>query len=205
MKKQTPVLSDFNTMAILLIPIGVAINYAGALIVRTLQLPIFLDTLGTLLAGVIAGPWVGATTGILTNVLTGVTSNPRSLPFLVVNMALGLAAGFMAQAGWFERGRTVFLAGLVLLAVGVVLSAPIVVFVFGGVPDSAGAALIWGTLMAIGMGLWKSVLATSFLRELVDKLIAVYIVFGVYKSLPRRTLLMFPGYKRRTPQKPEDH
>jgi energy-coupling factor transport system substrate-specific component len=198
MKKRIPVLSDFNSMAILLIPVGIAINYAGAAIVRTLQLPIFLDTLGTLLVGIIAGPWVGATTGILTNLITGLTSNPNSLPFMIVNIALGLAAGFMAQAGWFERGRTVFLAGLVIVAVGVVLSAPIVVFVFGGVPDSAGASLIWGTLMAIGMGLWKSVFATSILRELLDKLLSVYIVFGVYKAIPKRYLMMFPGYKRRT-------
>jgi energy-coupling factor transport system substrate-specific component len=203
MQKRTPVLADFNTMAILLIPVGVAINYAGAAIIRALQLPVFLDTLGTLLVGIIAGPWVGATTGILTNVITGLTSNPNSLPFLIVNMAFGLAAGFMAQAGWFERGRTVFLAGLVIVGLGVVLSAPIVVFLFGGVPDSAGASLFWAYLMAIGVGLWKSVFATSILRELFDKLISVFIVFGVYKAIPKRYLVMFPGYKRRTSPKPE--
>jgi energy-coupling factor transport system substrate-specific component len=199
-KKTIPVISDFNTMAILLIPIGIAINYAGGAIVRALQLPIFLDTLGTILAGIIAGPWVGAATGISTNLITGITTNPRSLPFLIVNMAFGLAAGFMAQANWFERWRTVILAGFVMVALGVVLSVPIVIFFFGGVPDSAGASLVWAYLMAIGAGLWKSVFATSILRELADKFISVFIAFGVYKAIPKRFLVMFPGYKRRSRQ-----
>ena len=199
MKKTTsiPVLSDFNTMAILLIPVGIGINYAGGAIVRALQLPIFLDTLGTLIVGIIAGPWVGAATGLLTNVITGLTINPNSLWFLFVNMAFGLAAGFMARANWFERWQTVILAALVILALGVGLSVPIVVFVFGGVPDSAGAALIWGYLMAIGAGLWRSVFATSILRELVDKFLTAFIAFGVYKAIPQRYLLMFPGYIRK--------
>ena len=197
MKKPIPVISDFSTMAILLIPLGIAINFAGRAIVQALQLPIFLDTLGTMLVGIIAGPWVGAATGILTNIVTGITTDPRALPFLIVNMAFGLAAGFMAQAGWFERWQTVILAGFVMVVVGVVLSVPIVVFLFGGVPDSAGASLFWAYLMAIGVGLWKSVITTSILRELADKLITVFIGFGVYKAIPQRFLLGFPGYKRK--------
>jgi energy-coupling factor transport system substrate-specific component len=196
-KTHIPILSDFTTMALLLIPVGVGINFAGRAIVQTLQLPIFLDTLGTLLAGIIAGPWVGAATGALTNVVTGLTINPKSLPFLIVNLAFGLAAGVMARANWFERWQTVILAALVIVALGVGLSVPIIVFFFGGVPDSTGAALLWSYLMAIGAGLWRSVFATSILREVADKLITAFIAFGVYKSIPQRFLLMFPGYRRK--------
>ena len=51
---------DFTTRTLVLIPIAIAINIAiGELVVR-LKLPIYLDSIGTVLVGAIAGPWAGA-------------------------------------------------------------------------------------------------------------------------------------------------
>ena len=54
---------DFSLLAILLIPIGIAINFVGAQIILLLKLPIYLNTIGTILTAMIAGPWVGMITG----------------------------------------------------------------------------------------------------------------------------------------------
>lgn len=197
-KKPVPILSDFNTMALVLIPIGIGINYVGGLIVKALQLPIYLDAIGTLIVGIIAGPWVGAVTGALANVIFGLTVDPIFLPYLIVNLAFGLAAGFMARANWFERWQPVWAAGLVIFALGVVLSAPINVFFFGGVPESPTASVIWTYFIAIGANLWESVIATSVLREIADKFISVFVAYGVYKAFPKRFLLKFPGYIRKS-------
>ena len=51
--------SDFTTRAWVLIPIGVGINFVGGTLVNVLQLPVFLDTIGTILVALLAGPWVG--------------------------------------------------------------------------------------------------------------------------------------------------
>ena len=56
---------DFTLMAILLMPVGVAINIVGGQLVNFLKLPLHLDAIGTILVACIAGPWVGALTGIL--------------------------------------------------------------------------------------------------------------------------------------------
>ncbi len=194
-KKRIFIVGDFNTLALLLIPAGIAINYVGGLIVKTLGLPIFLDTIGTLIAGVIAGPWVGAATGLAHNLLFGLTVNPMAMPFAIVNVAIGLAAGFLARLGWFDKPLRVFFTGLVIAAVSVLTSVPINVLLFGGAAHGA-TGVIAGYLIAIGAGLWKAVFAVSIFSELGDKLISVFVAYGVYKALPASYLVRFPGFAR---------
>ncbi len=193
--KHSSVVANFNTLALLLIPVGIGINVVGSSIVRALQLPLFLDSIGTLLVGVIAGPWVGAVTGLVHNLVLGIILNPMMIPYAVVNLSFGLVAGFLARAGWFENPVRVFFAGLVVVVVAVLTSAPINVFVFGGAAHGA-AGLLTGYLIAIGTGIWKAVFAVSFFRELADKLLSVYIAFFIYKALPPRFLNKFPGREK---------
>jgi energy-coupling factor transport system substrate-specific component len=47
--------SDFTTRAWVLIPVGVGINFVGGTLVTVLKLPIFLDTIGTILVALLAG------------------------------------------------------------------------------------------------------------------------------------------------------
>ena len=71
---------DFNTMTWVLMPVAIAINIAIGQIVVTLKLPVYLDSIGTVLVGVICGPWAGALTGALANTILGLTINPDFLP-----------------------------------------------------------------------------------------------------------------------------
>jgi len=192
-KKETPILRDFTTLALVLIPIGIGINYVGGLINKLLALPLFLDAIGTLVVGVIAGPWVGAVTGLIHNIVFGLTVDPVFLPYAIVNLAFGLAAGFMARAGWFKVWYKVFYAGLVIVAVAIITGVPIDVIFFGGVQQGAISALAWSYLMAIGVGVWKAVFAVSIFRELADKFISVFVTYFIIKALPPTFMRKFPG------------
>ena len=60
---------DFNTMTWVLMPVAIALNIAVGQIVVLLKLPVFLDSIGTVLVGIICGPWAGALTGALSNTI----------------------------------------------------------------------------------------------------------------------------------------
>jgi energy-coupling factor transport system substrate-specific component len=192
-KKPISILRDFTTLALVLMPIGIGINYVGGLINKMLALPLFLDSIGTIIVGIVAGPWVGAVTGLIHNIVFGLTVDPVFLPYAIINLSFGIAAGFMARAGWFSKWYKVFYAGLVIMAIGIVEGVPIDVFFFGGVQQGAASALAWTYLMAIGVGLWKSVFAVSLFRELGDKMISVFVAYFVIKALPPTFLRKFPG------------
>lgn len=93
---------EFSTRTLVLIPIAIAINIAiGELVVR-LKLPVYLDSIGTVLVGAIAGPWAGALTGALANLIWGLF-NPVLAPFFYVAAVIGFLAGLAGKRGAFEK------------------------------------------------------------------------------------------------------
>ena len=61
---------QFSTRVITLMPVAIAINIVlGVTVQQVLKLPIYLDSIGTILVGVLAGPIAGALTGILSNLI----------------------------------------------------------------------------------------------------------------------------------------
>ena len=60
---------DLSTSTLSLMVVAIAINIAVGSLTVALRLPIYLDSIGTVLVGVLAGPWAGALTGILSNLI----------------------------------------------------------------------------------------------------------------------------------------
>src|SRR4029077_17281520 len=115
------VTSQFDTRTIVLIPIAIAINIIlGQTVAAALKVPIYLDSIGTILVGVLAGPIAGALTGMLANLIwTYVLPAPFHVdfaaPFFIVAVEIGLVAGVFGRVGFF-RSRPNTSTGL--LAIG---------------------------------------------------------------------------------------
>ena len=96
---------QFGTRTIVLMPAGIAINIVlGATVANAIKLPIYLDSIGTILVGVLAGPIAGALTGFLGNLLwTYVIPAPfqygPAAAFAVVAAVIGLLAGLFGRVG----------------------------------------------------------------------------------------------------------
>jgi hypothetical protein len=100
---------QFDTRTIVLIPIAIAINIVlGQTVAAALKVPIYLDSIGTILVGVLAGPIAGAATGLLSNItwtfiLAGTPFGaPFAWPFAIVAAVIGLIAGLFGRAGVFR-------------------------------------------------------------------------------------------------------
>jgi len=101
--------SQFGTRTLALMPIAIALNVVlGQTIGTALRMPIYLDSIGTILVGVLCGPLAGAATGILANVvwtfgLAGTPlGSPYAWPFAIVAAEIGLFAGLFGRAGFFR-------------------------------------------------------------------------------------------------------
>ncbi|MDN7246973.1 ECF transporter S component [Planococcus shenhongbingii] len=177
---------DFSLMAMLLIPIGVAINIVGFQLTNVLRLPIFLDTIGTILVGVIAGPWVALLAGLITNLINAIF-NPTYLPYALTSMAIGVGAGLLSKYGFFKSVPKTIISGIIITLIAVVVSAPITVLVFGGATGNT-SSLITATFLASGQQLWTAVFSSSFIVEIADKVVSVLIVFFIVKGMSDRYL-----------------
>ena len=183
--------SNFNTHTWVLIPIAIGINIAVGQIVLVLKLPVFLDSIGTVMVAALCGPWAGALTGALSNIIWGVAIDPGALPWWPVAAMIGYMAGRMAQWGFFKSWWKVVVTGFVVALTAAIVSTPIAVYLFGGITAS-GSSFITAYLLQTGQGIWSAVVSTSFLTEPVDKITTAMIAFAIIQGLPKRTIGGYP-------------
>jgi hypothetical protein len=97
---------QFGTRTLVLMPLAIALNVVlGQTVASALKLPIYLDSIGTVLVGVLCGPIAGAATGILANLawtflFAGTPfGSPYAWPFAAVAGEIGFVAGLVGYAG----------------------------------------------------------------------------------------------------------
>ncbi len=108
-KRLDSIARQFATRTIVLMPIAIAMNIVlGQTVGTALKLPVYLDSLGTILVGVLAGPIAGAATGLLSNLawtflLAGTPfGSPYAWPFAIVAVEIGALAGVFGYVGVFR-------------------------------------------------------------------------------------------------------
>lgn len=182
-----------------LIPAAIAVNIATGQVVGTLTpIPLYVDSLGTVIIGVIAGPAAGALTGVLTNVVWGVTINPTVIAFTAGATFIGAAAGWAARLGAFRAIWWAVIAGAVAGIPAGALGAPVAAFIFGG-GLGVGTGGVVATLQAAGMEMLYATTAQSLISDVADKALIFALAFLVLWRLPRRLLRRYPFTRHSLP------
>lgn len=188
-KKKHSIKDDFSMLALMIMPVGVAVNFVGGQLAGLLKLPVYMDTIGTIFTGMLCGPWVGAVTGCLTNIVIGI-ADPTGFPFIPVSVVLGLVSGFLSRKNMFGNWWKCVISAFILGISSTIVSAPIVVLVYGGV-TGAGTSLLTATALAAGANIWEAVIGTAGIFTVIDRIIALVISILVIRVIPARTLVKF--------------
>jgi energy-coupling factor transport system substrate-specific component len=196
MQKQSMWSLRFSTSALVLIPTAIGINYIGKLFAALLKLPLWLDSIGTILASMLAGPIIGALAGAINNIMYGLTVDPVSFVYGITSAAIGLAAGVLSYKGWISSWSRAAIAGLMVGLVATVISTPINVGFYAGQTGN-----VWGdALYAVILANTDSVWLASFLNEIVvdvpDKLLVVLISYGIFRGLPQNVVHLYDSNKK---------
>jgi energy-coupling factor transport system substrate-specific component len=183
---------DFSTITWVMIPVAIAINIAVGQLVYTLKIPLYLDSIGTVLVGVLAGPWAGALTGLLSNLIWGLTGlNVTYAPFAGAAAVIGLLAGLFGEALWMRSWWKSILAGVITGLVAAIISAPIAAYVWGGVTGS-GTDILVAAFRQAGLDVMGASMAQGVSSDPLDKAISFFIVWLIIQALPLRFLARFP-------------
>jgi energy-coupling factor transport system substrate-specific component len=170
-------------LSLALVPVGIGINVIGKTLSATFRLPVFLDTIGTILSAAILGPLWGGIVGGLTNVITSF-QNPIEIWFGIINILIGVIVGCVSLKLGFRRWPVVLVAGLLIAIVSPVIGTVIAVFLFGGL-TGGGIDFIVGGLMRSGVDIFTASFIPRLGSNLVDKLSSIFIAFWVIKGLPK--------------------
>lgn len=181
----------FTTRTLVLMAIGVALNMALGQAASFLSLPVFLDSLGTMIAAILCGPIVGGLTGLITNLIWGIISSPTAAFFSPVALTIGVVAGLLARAGMFRTIWQAAISGAIIAVALAFVAVPIRIYLFGGVSGS-GADFLTAYLLQVGQSLFGSVVVTVITSNLLDKVVTAVLAWGIVRGLPARTVTDWP-------------
>ncbi|WP_272663913.1 MULTISPECIES: ECF transporter S component [unclassified Providencia] len=184
--------SIISSRTLTLIVFSIAINMVIGQLSSMLKLPIFLDSIGTLICALLAGPWVALLSGLLTNLLWGLLSGPIAAAFAPVAMMIGLSAGLLARAGGFRTLPRVILSGVVITFALMIVAVPIRTYLFAGTTGS-GADFFVAYFHAVGDNLLESVAITVLGANIADKVASAIIAWLLVRQLPELVQRNYPN------------
>ena len=170
--------------SLVLVIAAVSVNIAlGHLVQYSLQWPLFLDSIGTILVGALLGPLAGAVTGAGSNLLWGALLGDLSIvPYSITAAFIGWAAGYAASRGAFARFRTVVLSSLLVGLAAALISAPITAYLFGGV-TGGGTDYLTAYLTATGANVLQAATLQGFISDPVDKMLSFGLAWLLWRVL----------------------
>ena len=180
----------------------IALNLTASQINEALKIPLYLDSIGTILVAVLIGPWSAVICGSAANLLAAALGNPSMIFFIPVVAVIGAFTGFLARLGWFRKWYLVALGGLLQGILAAAASAPISAYLFSGVM-MAGTDFLVLYFRSVGNTLLNSVLYQGLTSDPADKLVSYLIVFFLTRNLPQRLVSRLRGASNlRTPDRP---
>lgn len=183
--------SKFTTAVLVLIPVAVGINYAGKFFAEVLKLPLWLDSIGTILAAMLAGPVIGGLSGAINNIIYGLTAGPISFVYALTSVGIGVAAGLLYKAKMFDNAIKAFVSGLIIALVATVISVPLNVVFWEGQTGNVWGDALFGVLRNKGFNIWIASFFDELVVDLVDKVLSAFIAFGIFKALPKTLIYTF--------------
>lgn len=191
MKKNSMWSLKLNTASLVLIPAAVGINYIGKLFAGVLKLPLWLDSIGTILAACLAGPIVGALCGAINNIIYGFTLDPVSFIYALTSIGIGIAAGILAYKGKMKGIVGTILTALIIACVSTVISTPINIGMYGGQTGNLWGDALFTACIAQKFPLWLASGLDELVVDLPDKVAVILIAFGIYKALPKKLTILY--------------
>lgn len=168
----------FTSKKITFMALCIAINSVSAWLAVVLKLPVYLDSIGTIMAGFSFGPAFGILTGIISAFANSI-GDPIAIYFMPTQIVVGFTAGYFKFLKKDDIVSKLYLAPAMSLPAAI-SSALIATYLFGTV-TTAGSSYIVQALRAImDISDFAIVLGVQIITDYADKLLSILLVSKVY-------------------------
>lgn len=163
------------------------VNYFGKTLANMLMLPVWMDSVGTVLAAYAFGPVCGAVVGVTVNLLYSIYSE-SSVYYALTSMAVGIIVGICAKKGFLKDIFGILSMAFIVAVSSVVISTPLNIILFGGMTGNVWGDSMIKLLQEMGCNRVISYIVGEFYMDFVDKTVAMLLLFAavkVYRKIRR--------------------
>ena len=158
------------------------INWAGDRLISALNWPVWLDSIGTVLAAGLMGPWCGAVIGATSSLLMHALYR---IPwyYAAISILIALFVGFAARKR-FLNTMLGTMTTAALLAVGTAIAAyPINLILNNGDTGNAWGNAVIGFLREAGFPVWIGLFIGELYVEVLDKVIILIVLYLIIRGI----------------------
>jgi energy-coupling factor transport system substrate-specific component len=194
----TSIRRETSGVAIPFIAFGAALNLSLGQIAGILKLPVYLDSIGTVLVAILCGPWAAVIAGAVANTAASMTFSPPSVFFVPTVAVIGVFTGIAARKGLFRKWYTALPGGVVQGILAAAVSAPISAYLFSGITLSGMDFLVM-FFRAKGATILLSTFLQGLVADPLDKALTYVLAWFIVKQLPHRMVIRFPRHENVLP------
>ena len=158
------------------------LNWGGDQMVSRWSWPVWLDSMGTMLAAYLLGPWcaaiIGGTYNLLGHVLYGIP-----WWYALISILIGLIAGFAARRKWLDQLLGTMTTGAIMAAAVAAAAYPINLILNNGSTGNNWGDAVIGFLGEAGIPLWVSLFIGELYVELLDKVFILFVLYLVTRII----------------------
>ena len=148
----------------------ILINYFGKSMATTLKLPLWMDSIGTVIVAYVLGPVCGAIVGAAVNISYSFFDS-ISMAYAIVNVLTGIIAGLMAKRNYFTTVFRAMSVGAVLAIVSTAVSVPMNIVSAGGYTGNIWGDGVINLILESGFPKVVAYVIGEFYIDFIDKLI----------------------------------
>ncbi len=168
---------------------AIILNFLFCHINALLNLPFFFDSIWTATVAALFGPIPGIIVGLFMNTFQELIYGFPLIhyPFGLCGATTGLIIGLMSLKNKFETLFHAVIASLLVTLSNSILGAIIATYMFGGITGVPIDYLVTG-LLVTGQSILSATFWARIPANLIDKTIAVFIAFFIYKKVYRKKI-----------------
>lgn len=156
--------------------LGVAISVGGRLLAAWLQLPLWLDSIGTVAVAYLLGPIPGAAVGLGANSICALLQH-GSFAYGITAIALGLIVGLLSKRGSMDSFFGAMTVASAAALASVILSVPLNILLYDGYTNNMWGDGVVDLLAHLGCPPWLCSLIGQFYLDFVDKIVTLALLF----------------------------
>ena len=163
---------------------AVALNFILPRTAGYLNLPLYLDNVGTLFAAVLGGYLPGIVVGYLNNIIN-MRGNPGNAYYVVLSTMIAASGTYLGQKGYFKKFHKALLTIPVFAFIGGVLGSILTFLLYGyGMGEGISSPFARALLESGKLNVFWAQMLSDVVIDLVDKTITVVLAFTIIKLIP---------------------
>lgn len=165
---------------------GIMMNICGSKFVGHFEIPLYLDSVGTMTVSMLGGFLPGIFVGFFSSFLNSIFTDSVAISYSMINVLIAILTTVFYEKKWFKDFYKIILAVLIYGFVGGVLGAILTGIIYGFGSETASLNFLKIIYESGKMSAFQAALIADYIVDVADKMISVLIALLITFIIPAR-------------------